>query len=986
MNSAIQLAIYASPERAGYIREALAPLALHIHLVDFGNTDGLINLPLHLVVVDAEQDPQAAYVCLAKWRNSYTGLPWPIIMLVPDDALTTYQRALRVGAVDALAWDDMARLPQLVWRQLHHAGEDRLNFLHALLLATSTAAGVDDALQTSMRLICEAGGWRYGEVWMPQADGLLHPGPAHIIQAQDAQRLTAFRDASLGYTFAPDEGVPGRAWQHQVPSWTENVQQLSAEEFLRLEPARRAGVHTVIGVPVVNEGEVLAVLVFMATRVLRQDARLLDLLSTALQQIGPLIRQHQTTEALRENEKQLKNAQAIAHLGSWTLDLDSGKVEWSDEFYRICGLEPGSVPPSVEGGQAAIHPEDRDWVSAIMQRCLTDQTPYSIEKRLIRPNGEVRWGHSQGNIVLDAHEKPIKMVGVTLDITERKENELALARSMHRLSALHDIDKAILQADSLEEVAQLAIENLLHILPAYRVTILTINPAQASAYILATYQNDPTSATTVPAGQTYAMHAPDVEALSKQLFLLVDDLNAYPNDTARMLYAEGVRSIMSIGLKQQGELIGALNLHANQADFFTDEYQQVALEVASQLAICLHTSQLHAQVQQYAAELEDRVAARTAELAEVTQRLQLATQASQVGIWDQDIVNGTLMVDDNTLRQYGLDPASIGDRFDDVPEVWARYIHPDDQVALLDAMQQALHFDVPYNVEFRIHLDDDTQRYLKASAVVLRDEQGDPVRMVGAHMDITDQKEAEAALKRALEQEKELGDLKSRFVSMASHEFRTPLAAIMATAESLLNYRARMLETQIDQRLHKIIRQVAYMRNIMEDLLQLARLQAQAKSVTLRRTPHDLDALCREVIDLLSSEHDHPERIVYTGPPQALMLDCDKQLLFQVVNNLIGNALKYSEQVVTVTLDHTPQAARLRVHDDGIGVPAKDLPRLFDPFHRAENVGTISGTGLGLSITKEAIEMHGGQITLETDPTQGTTFEVLLPFQDNESL
>ena len=246
-------------------------------------------------------------------------------------------------------------------------------------------------------------------------------------------------------------------------------------------------------------------------------------------------------------------------------------------------------------------------------------------------------------------------------------------------------------------------------------------------------------------------------------------------------------------------------------------------------------------------------------------------------------------------------------------------------------------------------------------------------------LDTTERKQAEGALKQALAQEKELGELKSRFVSMASHEFRTPLTVILANTETLSHYRHKMNPTQIDARLVKIRQQVIYMKEIMEDVLQLARIQAG--HVEFHPLTGDLDSLCQEITEEFDGQAAYRDRIVYQCTTAPVLTAFDRRLMRQIISNLLLNALKYSaaEKLINLTLTHDDNQVCLQVRDEGIGIPPDDLKHLFEPFHRATNVGTISGTGLGLSITKQAVELHGGTITPVSQVGSGTTFTVTLP-------
>lgn len=248
------------------------------------------------------------------------------------------------------------------------------------------------------------------------------------------------------------------------------------------------------------------------------------------------------------------------------------------------------------------------------------------------------------------------------------------------------------------------------------------------------------------------------------------------------------------------------------------------------------------------------------------------------------------------------------------------------------------------------------------------------------------QKRTEVSLRQALEREQELSELKSRFISTASHEFRTPLATILASAESLAAYRHRMNDDQVNRKLAKITGHVGHLRDIIEDVLQLERIQSGR--IEFNPAECDLDALCKDIIEEFQNAPDVTHELVYTTGQVTPVLRLDNRLMRQAISNLISNALKYSPagQSVYVRLECRDGATILSVQDSGIGIPEADLKHLFEPFHRATNVGTISGTGLGLSITKQAIELHGGTIAVKSQVGAGTTFTVTIPFpaQDEE--
>lgn len=270
-------------------------------------------------------------------------------------------------------------------------------------------------------------------------------------------------------------------------------------------------------------------------------------------------------------------------------------------------------------------------------------------------------------------------------------------------------------------------------------------------------------------------------------------------------------------------------------------------------------------------------------------------------------------------------------------------------------------------------------RFYQTSRIPLKQPDGTYDRILIVASDITDRKNAEEVLLRAFHQEKELGELKSRFVSMASHEFRTPLATILAAAETLSAYRPKMTESQIDHRINNIREQVEHLKNIIEDVLQLARIQAGR--LDFNPTILNLDGLCRSVIDEFESRPDVSHQLVYSCAEVLREIQLDKKLMRQIINNLVSNAIKYSPagEKVFISLEYSNESVVLIVRDQGIGIPEGDLKHLFEPFHRAANVGAISGTGLGLSIVKEAVELHGGTIQVDSTVGVGTNFVVTIP-------
>ncbi|NEQ20782.1 MAG: PAS domain S-box protein [Microcoleus sp. SIO2G3] len=299
-------------------------------------------------------------------------------------------------------------------------------------------------------------------------------------------------------------------------------------------------------------------------------------------------------------------------------------------------------------------------------------------------------------------------------------------------------------------------------------------------------------------------------------------------------------------------------------------------------------------------------------------------------------------------------------------------------------------------------------------------------------VDITERKLAEVKMAQALEQERELNELKSNFIAIASHQFRTPLTTIFSSAELLERYRDRFSEEKQLTHLGRIQTAVQQMTLLLDDVLLVGK--AGAGKLEFNPTPIDVVQFCEDLVEELQLSDKNRHSITFAhqgnckkaveGTNDMLPL-LDEKYLRHIFDNLLSNAIKYSPDGGTVRFDlvcfcdrvkrsyskerasarqRSPLALPLalaeggrseaskrgevqasadravfQVQDEGIGIPPEDIPHLFETFHRARNVGLIQGTGLGLAIVKQCVDLHGGEILVESEVGSGTTFTVTLP-------
>jgi PAS domain S-box-containing protein len=276
---------------------------------------------------------------------------------------------------------------------------------------------------------------------------------------------------------------------------------------------------------------------------------------------------------------------------------------------------------------------------------------------------------------------------------------------------------------------------------------------------------------------------------------------------------------------------------------------------------------------------------------------------------------------------------------------------------------------------------------------LVKDASGNPVAVFTICEDITERKQAEEELKtfaakleqktrelhEALEKEKELGELKSRFVSMASHEFRTPLASILAASDILKRYGDRMTSEQKMERLNKIQAEIRHMTRLLEDILLIGK--AEAGKLEFNPILLNLRKFCQDLVHEMEVTTQTGHKVVFSYRVPYEEVSLDEKLMRHIIINLLSNAVKYSPAGSTVYLNVSGKEGGIifQIQDEGIGIPEEDQKRLFEPFHRARNVGDISGTGLGLAILKKAVDLHGGTIHVDSKEGCGTTFTITIP-------
>jgi PAS domain S-box-containing protein len=413
------------------------------------------------------------------------------------------------------------------------------------------------------------------------------------------------------------------------------------------------------------------------------------------------------------------------------------------------------------------------------------------------------------------------------------------------------------------------------------------------------------------------------------------------------------------------------------APFALGTVEEQLLYFYSYIVVAMMTSMLLAAVFAERARAEEQIRERE-------QRLRLALEAGRCGVWDWDLAARRLTWSEKVFEIHGVSPQDFHGTLDD----FTSRIHPDDAGWVGEAIQRAVAEEIQYDAEFRIVRPGGEVRWITTNGRAFYDAEGQPVRMLGAMLDVTDRHQAEEERARLLAREREAraeaeaaNEAKDRFLATLSHELRTPLTPVLAVI-SRLERDGRCREMASD--LAMIRRNVELESRLIDDLLDLTRivrgkLDLHPEVTDARKIFQHVIAMCCEPevaagrlwveTELAAADHR-----VWADPSR----------LTQVLWNLLNNAVKFTPAGGTITIRSRGEADALvlEVADSGVGIDPEVLPHIFGPFEQghARSPRGIGGLGLGLAISKAIVEMHGGHLTAASPGRgRGAAFTVSLP-------
>jgi len=824
-----------------------------------------------------------------------------------------------------------------------------------------------------------------------------------------------------------------------------------------------------------------AVLLHLANRSIRDaleraragEARLVERNAELQRQIDERKR---VEEALHQKNARFKLAMKAARMRTWDWDFQSDRLTFPDSPAPLWNPPIETYQDFLQG----LPQEDREAVEKAIERTLNEDAPYVVEHRTPLSNGTIGWVEALGRLYRDETGKPIGLVGISKDITERKRAEDSLRKReesardfQQRLKALQEVSITLGQCGSLDELYRLAVELGRQRLDFDRLAIFLYEVD--TQMMTGTFGTDPNRQTRderflrVRVEQVWiADTLKNKDRLSYRL-----DAPLYDGD---VIIGRGWNVMAPIWNGDTMIAWIALDNFTRQESLTDDLIELIAL-YASTLGHLIVQKKAEQAIRQY------------------DERLTLALKASQTRTWDWNLLTGEISARD--FRNFDWSHVTNYEQF-------LKQVHPEDRDSIKQANDRAAIDHQPYTSEYRIILPDGSFRWIHSMGVPYPDRTGKIVGMVGVSQDITERREAEDALRRseerfekafqanpsaiaistlveeerflavndswvrlfgytpeetigrtsrdidlwildddtreqysrtlqetgsirdieiigrtksgeqvyvlALAERIELGgesyyltmlqDITQRkeaekqaleltlqkeriamlteFMGNITHDLKTPLSIINTStylAERLTDPEKR------HEKFMQIKRQVAALEKFIQDILTILRLDY---APTLQNQPVDLNATMTDVVNRLRSMADQKQVMLSLQlDANGTMLNGDPQEIDRAMMNLVENAVNYTLGGGSVQV-HTYQKSSsllVEVVDTGIGINEESVPRIFERFFRTDEARSAhhGGSGLGLAIVKKIVEMHGGQVEVQSKMGVGTTFRVCFP-------
>jgi PAS domain S-box-containing protein len=651
---------------------------------------------------------------------------------------------------------------------------------------------------------------------------------------------------------------------------------------------------------------------------------------SALVVVWDITERKRAEESLEKTANIFAEGQRIAHVGTFEYLSDTRTTVWSEEEYRIYGLDPAGPSPAYDVMLAEnIHPDDAALLHDTFTAAIECGSVYELEHRIVRPDGSVRWVYDRAHPYVDQQGSLVRYLGVTQDVTARKQAEEALRRSQAETRTLLENSPAGLVLFEAKHPYRVLAHNRYY-------QELFAEPFRSRGM----------------AGLNVFEYAPAVEA---------EGVVAVFDEVVR---TRQPRSFLDFPYRSDPPKQTWFNWHISP--LILDG------EVVALVSMSLDVTERHV-AEEALRESERRERERAAEL-------QTILDTAPLGVAIAGDASGHHIRGNRANEEmFGLPPGAELSKSGPAAASFRAFRDGRELASGELPMQRAIRGEVVREQVFDVVREDGQALAVYAKATPLFDEAGRPRGAVGAFLDITDLKRAERALREANAALAQADRRKDEFIAILSHELRNPLApiryALPLLSEERLGDGGRRAVAVID-------RQITHLMRLVDDLLDVSRITSG--KIELRTEHVTLAAVLSAAVEAASPAIAAAQHSLdVTIPDGPIWLNADAARISQAVTNLLNNSAKYTPRGGRIRLEATPGETHvaIRVADNGVGIAADALVAVFEMFHQGEGVHkSQGGLGIGLGLARQLVEMHRGSIEAHSaGENQGAEFVIRLP-------
>jgi len=681
--------------------------------------------------------------------------------------------------------------------------------------------------------------------------------------------------------------------------------------------------------------------------------------------------------ALKETNNKLIQAQRVAKIGSWENSLTTNDLQWSEEMYHILGF-PINTSINLAEASRIFPPEEILHFQEAVSNAINKDAPYSIDYKIVRIDGSVRYIHDEGEIIRDEHGQAIRMFGTTQDITERKLAEDKLHQVTRLFMLLSQINQAIVRVKEQDElfrkICQVAIE-----FGQFRMAWIglfdeadnSLKPVTHAGHEDGYLDQVSISVGNMPTGQGPTGLAFQGGQVMTSFEIATDPRMIPWRDEA---LERGYLSSAAVPFRRKGKTVGTLTLFAKDLGFFTIDEQELLQEIGVDISFALDSM---------ASETESKLAEK--QIAKLSNAVEQS--ADIVFITDREGIIEYLNPAFETITGYnkaealGNTPRILKSGLMDLQyyqRVWTTILSG--KVLRGEVINRTKNGDI---------------FFYDQTITPLIGVDGKVTHFISTGKDITERKRSEILLHKkneeltqtnielikAKEKAEESDRLKSAFLANMSHEVRTPLNSIIGFSELLAD--PDLEEGQKDEFIQIIISNGNNLLTIISDIMDISKMESGEISISksqINARKFISDIRERFVIQVEMKQLEF--KLILPENDEETMIFADVERLWQIFNNLINNAIKFTNSG-RIEIGYQPKGTMVEffIRDTGIGIPAEFHDKIFERFRQVDDSKTrlYGGNGLGLAITKNLVELMGGKIRLESEPGKGSAFYFTLP-------